>query len=87
VVSTDFEDILGEQTPKTQAVVRLTVMGFPDSEIAERLKLTGATVRRRRPRFRTALCQAAREHRIRIPEEPHTKTVSRRHQHQQPGAV
>ncbi|WP_435613607.1 RNA polymerase sigma factor [Streptomyces sp. bgisy159] len=85
VFSTDFEDILEEQAPETQAVVRLTVMGFPDSEIAERLKLTSATVRKRRSRFRTALYQAARERRIWIPEELHTKAVSRGHQ--QRGAV
>ncbi|MDX3640818.1 hypothetical protein [Streptomyces sp. MB09-02B] len=79
VFSTDFEDILEEQAPETQAVVRLTVMGFPDAEIAERLQLTGATVRKRRSRFRTALYQAARERRIWIPEQLHTKSVSRGH--------
>jgi hypothetical protein len=78
VFSTDFEDILDEQAPQTQAVVRLTVMGFPDAEIAERLKLTAAAVRKRRSRFRTALYQAAREKRIWIPEELHTKTAPRR---------
>jgi hypothetical protein len=77
--STNFEDILEEQAPETQAVVRLTVMGFPDTEIAERLKLTSATVRKRRSRFRTALYQAARERRIWIPEQLHTKAVSRGH--------
>ncbi|MFI6359084.1 RNA polymerase sigma factor [Streptomyces sp. NPDC050743] len=76
-LSTDFEDILDEQAPATQAVVRLTVMGFPDAEIAERLNLTHANVRQRRSRFRTALYQAAREHRIWIPEQLHTKAVSR----------
>ncbi|MFF8392700.1 hypothetical protein [Streptomyces sp. NPDC016172] len=78
VFSTGFEDILEEQAPETQAVVRLTVMGFPDTEIAERLKLTSAAVRKRRSRFRTALYQAARERRIRIPEQLHTQAVSRR---------
>ncbi|MEV6653881.1 hypothetical protein [Streptomyces sp. NPDC051219] len=78
VFSTDFEDILEEQAPETQAVVRLTVMGFPDTEIAERLKLTSATVRKRRSRFRTALYQAARERRIWIPGQLHTQAVSRR---------
>ncbi|MGW1365031.1 hypothetical protein ACWCQP_47585 [Streptomyces chartreusis] len=85
VFSTAFEDILEEQAPETQAVVRLTVMGFPDSEIAERLKLTSATVRKRRSRFRTALYQAAREKRIWIPEQLHTKAVSR--ERNQRGAV
>ncbi|MEU5279346.1 hypothetical protein AB0G87_23390 [Streptomyces asoensis] len=77
VFSTNFEDILVEQAPHTQAVVRLTVMGFSDAEIAERLKLTVAAVRQRRSRFRTALYQAARERRIWIPEQLHTKAVSR----------
>ncbi|MEU9558334.1 hypothetical protein [Streptomyces fumanus] len=79
VLGTDFEDILDEQAPETQAVVRLTVMGFPDTEIAERLNLTNVTVRQRRSRFRTVLYQAARERRIWIPEELHTKAASRRH--------
>lgn len=78
VFSTDFEDILDEQAPHTQAVVRLTVMGFPDAEIAERLKLSPAAVRQRRSRFRTVLYQAAREKRIWIPEQLHTKAVTRR---------
>ncbi|MEU2969868.1 hypothetical protein ABZ687_33455 [Streptomyces ardesiacus] len=79
VFSTNFEDILEEQAPHTQAVVRLTAMGFPDTEIAERLNLTTAAVRQRRSRFRTALYQAARERRIWIPEQLHTKAVSRGH--------
>ncbi|MCX4740732.1 RNA polymerase sigma factor [Streptomyces antibioticus] len=78
VFSTDFEDILDEQAPHTQAVVRLTVMGFPDAEIAERLKLSPSAVRQRRSRFRTVLYQAAREKRIWIPEQLHTKAVTRR---------
>jgi hypothetical protein len=76
-LSTDFEDILDEQAPETQAVVRLTVMGFTDTEIAEQLNLTNATVRKRRSRFRTALYQAAREHRIWIPKQLHTRAASR----------
>ncbi|MFJ4633979.1 hypothetical protein [Streptomyces sp. NPDC088847] len=78
VFSTDFEDILDEQAPETQAVVRLTIMGFPDTEIAVLLNLTNTTVRKRRSRFRTALYQAAREHRIWIPEQLHTKAPSLR---------
>ncbi|MQY16862.1 hypothetical protein SRB5_70650 [Streptomyces sp. RB5] len=85
VFSTNFEDILSEQAPETQAVVRLTVMGFPDTEIAERLNLTNTTVRKRRSRFRTALYQAARERRIWIPEQLHTKAASR--QQNQRGAA
>ncbi|MGW9499070.1 hypothetical protein ACWG5P_32775 [Streptomyces prasinus] len=77
-LGTDFEDILDEQAPKTQAVVRLTVTGFPDIEIAERLNLTNVTVRQRRSRFRTALYQATRERRIWIPQQLHTKAASRR---------
>ncbi|WP_407563116.1 hypothetical protein [Streptomyces sp. 184] len=78
VFPTNFEDILKEQAPETQAVVRLTVMGFPDTEITERLNLTHTTVRKRRSRFRTALYQAARERRIWIPEQLHTGTAPRR---------
>lgn len=75
VLPTNFEDILAEQAPETQAVVRLTVMGCSDTEIAERLKLPHTTVRKRRSRFRTALYQAARERRIWIPEQLHTGTA------------
>ncbi len=78
--STDFEDILDEQQPATQAVVRLTVAGFSDTEIADRLKTTHGAVRMRRTRFRTALYEAAREGRIWIPEQLHTNPSRRRNQ-------
>lgn len=74
VFSTNFEDILDEQAPETQAVVRLTVMGFSDTVIADRLNLTHATVRTRRTRFRTALYQAASKGRIWIPEQLRTNS-------------
>ncbi|MDX2295893.1 MULTISPECIES: hypothetical protein [Streptomyces] len=77
VFGTDFEEILDEQAPETQAVVRLTVMGFGDTEIAEKLKLTHGAVRMRKTRFRTAIYQAAREGRIWIPEQLHARASVR----------
>ncbi|MFD8025746.1 hypothetical protein ACFV6G_35700 [Streptomyces lavendulae] len=72
VFSTDFEDILDEQPPLTQAVVRLTVAGFTDTEIADRLRTTHGAVRTRKTRFRGELYQAARNGRIWIPRQLHT---------------
>ncbi|MEU8883853.1 hypothetical protein [Streptomyces hydrogenans] len=77
VFGTDFEEILDGQAPATQAVVRLTVMGFGDTEIAEKLKLTHGAVRMRKTRFRTAIYQAAREGRIWIPEQLHSRASVR----------
>ncbi|MEU2543839.1 hypothetical protein ABZ618_00035 [Streptomyces roseolus] len=77
VFGTDFEEILDEQAPATQAVVRLTVMGFDDTEIAERLKLTHGAVRMRKTRFRTAIYQAAGKGRIWIPEQLHARASVR----------
>jgi hypothetical protein len=78
VLSTNFHDILDEQPVLTQAVVRLTIEGYMDSEIAEELHLTHAAVRMRKTRFRNALYGAARERRIWIPEQLHTKAGIRR---------
>ncbi|MBT2472816.1 response regulator transcription factor [Streptomyces sp. ISL-66] len=75
VFATNFEDILAEQPPVTQAVVRLTVAGFTDTEIAERLKTTPGGVRNRKTLFRKALYQAARHGRIWIPKQLHTATA------------
>ncbi|MFC7924574.1 hypothetical protein [Streptomyces cinereoruber] len=73
VFGTDFEEILDEQTPETQAVVRMTVMGFRATEIADKLHLTHGAVRNRLTRFRTVLYEAARQGRIWIPKELHTR--------------
>ncbi|MFJ3099591.1 RNA polymerase sigma factor [Streptomyces hydrogenans] len=77
VFGTDFEEILDEQAPATQAVIRLTVMGFEDTEIAEKLNLNHGAVRMRKSRFRTAIYQAAREGRIWIPEQLHSRASVR----------
>ncbi|MEU2135427.1 hypothetical protein [Streptomyces sp. NPDC018352] len=77
VFGTDFEEILDEQAPETQAVVRLTVMGFTGTEIAEKLNITHGAVRNRLTRFRTALYEAARDGRIWIPRELHTRKAPR----------
>ncbi|MFF3354101.1 hypothetical protein ACFYWN_15865 [Streptomyces sp. NPDC002917] len=60
-------------------MVRLTFEGYSDGKIADRLKSTPGAVRNRRTRFRTFVYQAAREHRIRIPEQLHTSVRSSRH--------
>ncbi|WP_314249769.1 hypothetical protein [Streptomyces sp. DSM 40907] len=73
VLATNFEDVLSEQKWETQAVIRLTVYGFTDTEIADRLKITHGAVRTRKTRFRTAIYQAAREQRIWIPAQLHPK--------------
>ncbi|MFD9270943.1 hypothetical protein ACFWB1_26145 [Streptomyces goshikiensis] len=80
VLSTNFEDILDEQPTTTQAVIRLTVAGYADTEIADRLKISHGAVRMRKTRFRTALYQAAREHRIWIPKQLHTKATTSKQQ-------
>ncbi|WP_327732492.1 hypothetical protein OG749_45605 [Streptomyces nojiriensis] len=84
VLSNNFEDILNEQTPQTQAVISLTVYGLADTEIADRLKITHGAVRSCKTRFRNALYQAARERRIWIPAQLHTKA---NHDKQQAGAA
>ncbi|MEU5069087.1 hypothetical protein AB0G95_34170 [Streptomyces virginiae] len=84
VFTTNFEDILAEQTSQTQAVIGLTVRGFVDTEIADTLKITHGAVRSCKTRFRKALYQAAREQRIWIPEQLHTKA---NHDKQQAGAA
>ncbi|MFE7713354.1 hypothetical protein ACFU6I_48410 [Streptomyces sp. NPDC057486] len=77
VFGTNFEEILDEQAPETQAVVRLTITGFVDTEIADQLNLTHGAVRTRKTRFRTALYEAASEGRIWIPKELHARAGSR----------
>ncbi|MER5503139.1 sigma factor-like helix-turn-helix DNA-binding protein [Streptomyces sp. NPDC002561] len=77
IFGTDFEEILDEQAPETQAVVRLTVMGFQGSEIADKLNITHGTVRSRLTRFRKALYQASCGGRIWIPKELHARWSSR----------
>ncbi|MFH8886778.1 hypothetical protein [Streptomyces californicus] len=52
VFGTNFEEILDEQAPETQAVVRLTVMGFGGTEVADKLNISHGTVRNRLTRFR-----------------------------------
>ncbi|WP_326613722.1 hypothetical protein OHA57_00010 [Streptomyces anulatus] len=79
---TIFEEILDEQKGETQAVIRLTIDGHPDAEIADKLKITNAAVRMRRTRFRKVIYQAARDRRIRIPEHLHTKAEGSRTKHQ-----
>ncbi|MCX4430226.1 hypothetical protein [Streptomyces mirabilis] len=80
VFTTNFEDILDEQPPETQAVVRMTVDGYSDTEIADALDLTHGAVRTRKYRFRNALYDAARDRRIWIPEQLHTKAGTRHRQ-------
>ncbi|WP_432154991.1 hypothetical protein [Streptomyces tricolor] len=77
VLSTNFEDILNEQPPVTQAVIRMTVEGYVDTEIADALHITHGAVRMRKTRFRGVLYDAARERRIWIPEQLHTKAGAR----------
>ncbi|OKJ48638.1 hypothetical protein AMK27_38380 [Streptomyces sp. CB02009] len=84
VLTNNFEDILAEQTSQTQAVVGMTIHGFVDTEIADTLKITHGAVRSCKTRFRKALYQAARERRIWIPAQLHTKA---NHDKQQAGAA
>ncbi|MFC9825228.1 hypothetical protein ACFWG6_29025 [Streptomyces erythrochromogenes] len=70
---TGFEEILDKQKVETQAVIRLTIDGYPDAEIADKLKITNGAVRMRKVRFREVIYQAAREQRIWIPEQLHAK--------------
>ncbi|MFD5848263.1 hypothetical protein [Streptomyces chartreusis] len=77
VLSTNFEDILNEQPLVTQAVVRMTIDGYVDTEIADALNITHAAVRMRKTRFRSVLYDAAREQRIWIPQQLHTKAGAR----------
>ncbi|MGW7459980.1 hypothetical protein [Streptomyces sp. NPDC054797] len=84
VLSNNFEDILNEQTPQTQAVINLTIYGLVDTEIADTLKITHGAVRSCKTRFRNALYQAASERRIWIPAQLHTKA---NHDKQQAGAA
>lgn len=81
-----FEEILDEQKWETQAVIRMTTDGYSVTEIADKLKITNAAVRMRRSRFRGVVYQAARERRIRIPEQLHTKAKMNRAK-QQAGAA
>ncbi|WP_371638815.1 hypothetical protein [Streptomyces virginiae] len=83
---TVFEKILDEQKWETRAVIQLTIDGYSDTEIADKLKITNAAVRMRRSRFRGVVYQAARERRIRIPEQLHTKAKINRAK-QQAGAA
>lgn len=85
VLSTNFEDILNEQPPVTQAVIRMIVEGYADTEIADALRLTHAAVRMRKTRFRGVLYDAARQRRIWLPEQLHTK-AGNRHRKQQGAA-
>lgn len=78
VFGTAFEEILGELEPETQAVVQLTIMGFADTEIADRVRLKHGAVRMRKTRFRSALYKAAQERRIWIPQQLHTSDGARR---------
>ncbi|WP_097992338.1 hypothetical protein [Streptomyces sp. f51] len=78
VFGTKFDKILDEQAPETQAAVRLTIAGFTDTEIADRLHLKHGAVRMRKTRFRTALYKAAAEKRIWIPEQFHSRGGARR---------
>lgn len=78
VFGTDFEEILDEQAPETQAVVRLTVMGFGGTEVADKLNISHGTVRNRLTRFRTALYEAAADSRIWIPQQLHSRGGARR---------
>jgi DNA-directed RNA polymerase specialized sigma24 family protein len=75
-----LEDILREQPPLTQAVIGMVIEGFTDIDISEELRLTHAAVRIRKTRFRKALYDAAREGRIWIPEQLHTKAGTRNRQ-------
>ncbi|MFJ3950500.1 hypothetical protein ACIPXV_10580 [Streptomyces libani] len=83
---TVFEEILDEQKRETQAVIRLTIDGYSDTEIADKLKITNAAVRMRKSRFRGVIYQTARERRIRIPEQLHAKAKINRAK-QQAGAA
>ncbi|MEU9191129.1 hypothetical protein AB0D14_42900 [Streptomyces sp. NPDC048484] len=85
VLSTNCEDILNEQPVVTQAVIRRTVEGYVDAEIAYMLHITHAAVQMRKARFRNALYDAARERRVWIPEQLHTKAGAR-HRSQRGGA-
>ncbi|MFJ3673936.1 hypothetical protein ACIPSE_46630 [Streptomyces sp. NPDC090106] len=78
VLSTDFEDILREQPALTQAVIAMVIEGYVDTEIADELHLTHAAVRMRKTRFRKALYDGARQGRIWIPEQLHSKAGTRR---------
>lgn len=77
-LSTDFEKVLKEQPPLTQAVIRMSLEAYADTEIADALRLTHGAVRMRKTRFRNALYAAARERRIWIPEQLHTNAGTRR---------
>ncbi|MEW2290223.1 hypothetical protein [Streptomyces sp. NPDC047841] len=68
---------LGEQPSITQVVVRMTVEGYVDTEIADALDITHAAVRMRKTRFRGVLYESARERRIWIPDQLHTKAGAR----------
>ncbi|MEV6507777.1 hypothetical protein AB0M61_16870 [Streptomyces sp. NPDC051642] len=61
----------------TQAVVRMTVEGYVDTEIANTLHITHAAVRMRKTRFRSALYDAARDQHIWVPRQLHTKGATR----------
>ncbi|MGW3209042.1 hypothetical protein [Streptomyces sp. NPDC001135] len=63
----------------------MTVEGYVDTEIADALNITHAAVRMRKTRFRGVLYDAARERRIWIPEQLHTKAGT--HLRKQRGAA
>ncbi|MFJ5220715.1 hypothetical protein ACIP98_39345 [Streptomyces sp. NPDC088354] len=75
---TKLIDLLAGHPPQTQAIIRLTVEGYHDTEIADVLKITPGVVRTRRYRFRTALYQAARTGQVWIPQQLHTAGAPRR---------
>ncbi|MGW2355164.1 RNA polymerase sigma factor [Actinacidiphila glaucinigra] len=84
VFGTKLIDLLAGHPPQTQAIIRLTVEGYHDTEIANALKITTGAVRTRRYRFRTALYQAARNGQVWIPQQLHTTGAPR---HTQRGAA
>ncbi|MFE5819969.1 hypothetical protein ACFQ6S_42025 [Streptomyces sp. NPDC056479] len=73
MLSTNFEEILGEQSAVAQAVIRMPVEGYVDTEIADTLSISHSAVRMRTTRFGNALYDAVRHQRNWIPEQLHTK--------------
>ncbi|MFJ5220920.1 RNA polymerase sigma factor [Streptomyces sp. NPDC088354] len=77
---TKLVDLLAGHPAQTQAVIRMTVEGYQDSEIADALKTNPGAVRTRRYRFRSALYQAARTGQVWIPQQLHTTGAPRQAQ-------